>query len=140
MSHLLTEFKQFYESFDQQSLQGLNSLYAEDIVFVDPLHVIKGRKHLVAYFKSLCGNLTQCQFKFLEETVTDKRACYKWVMQYRHPKIKKNTPLQLTGITIIEYSDKIDRHQDFYDMGAMLYEQIPILGNVTRWLRLRLAS
>ena len=36
--------------------------------------------------------------------------------------------------------DKVEVHEDFYDMGAMLYEQLPVLGNVTRWLRMRLAS
>jgi hypothetical protein len=44
------------------------------------------------------------------------------------------------GVSHLKISDKIDYHEDFYDMGAMLYEQLPLLGSVTRWLRLRLAS
>jgi hypothetical protein len=61
------------------------------------------------------------------------------MMHFKHPKLG-NRLISVRGVSHLQISDKIDFHEDFYDMGAMLYEQLPLLGNVTRWLKLRLAS
>jgi hypothetical protein len=36
--------------------------------------------------------------------------------------------------------DRITKQQDFYDLGAMLYEQLPVLAPVTRFLRRSLVA
>lgn len=131
----ITRLKQFYNTFDSQSLDELGDVYADDVVFTDPVHVISGIGRLKSYFQGMCGNLTECRFEFTDEVIKDGKACLKWNMYYRHPKIRGNAPLQITGVSLIGYSQKIDTHQDFYDMGSMLYEHLPIIGMVIRKLK-----
>jgi ketosteroid isomerase-like protein len=140
MSTSLDTFKQYYENFDQGTIDGLDDVYAEDVVFVDPLHVITGRNSLKEYFRSMCANLTECRFEFIDEVINGGNACFKWEMHYRHPSIKGNKPLKLAGASFIEYSDKIDSHEDYYDMGAMLYEHVPVLGSTIRIIKSRIAK
>ena len=54
----LTKLKQYYESFDQASFDNLEDIYADDVVFTDPLHEINGVEALKKYFKGICSNLT----------------------------------------------------------------------------------
>jgi hypothetical protein len=61
------------------------------------------------------------------------------MMHFRHPGLGDRL-ISVRGVSHLQINDKIDYHEDFYDMGAMLYEQLPLIGTVTRWLRLRLAS
>jgi hypothetical protein len=83
--------------------------------------------------------LSECRIEYLDEIIGDRSAYVKWVMHYRHPRLG-NRLISVRGVSHLKFSDKIDFQEDFYDMGAMLYEQLPLLGNVTRWLKLRLAS
>lgn len=135
---LIVEFKQLYNTFDKDSLVSLGQLYSEDVTFADPLHVIQGLPALTQYFYAMCGNLTECRFEFIDEIVGQDSAFFKWHMHYRHPSIRANKLLTLTGATLIHFSDKIDRHEDFYDMGAMLYEHIPLIGSAIGFVKSRI--
>ena len=138
---LLERFKGFFRVLHESDLSRLRDLYSERIVFKDPVHEIRGLAELEDYFTSLCSDLSDCRFEYLDEVVGDRSAYVKWVMHFRHPRLG-NRLISVRGVSHLKISDdgKIGFHEDFYDMGAMLYEQLPLLGNVTRWLRLRLAS
>ncbi|WHI49643.1 hypothetical protein P3339_14310 [Microbulbifer sp. MLAF003] len=41
---------------------------------------------------------------------------------------------------MVRFSDKVFYHEDFYDMGAMVYEQVPLLGSLIRKIKSRLGQ
>jgi hypothetical protein len=136
---VLEHFKDYFRFLHQSDLSRLREIYADRIVFKDPVHDIRGLVELEDYFTSMCADLSDCRFEYLDEVVGVDAAYIKWVMHFRHPRLR-NRLISVRGVSHLKFSDKIEYHEDFYDMGAMLYEQLPVLGNVTRWLRLRLAS
>lgn len=135
---LIESFKELYSTFAKSSIVNLQHIYSDKIVFTDPVHRIEGLNNLVSYFESISENLTECRFVFLEEIIDDHSAFFKWEMIYRHPSIKSNAELKIPGSTYIRYSDKIEVHDDFYDMGAMLYEHLPLVGGAVRLIKSRL--
>ena len=136
---LIERFKNYFKVLHESDLSELRELYSDQIIFKDPVHEIRGLVEVEDYFTSMCADLTDCRFEYLDEVVTESTAFVKWVMHFKHPRLG-NRLISVRGVSHLKISDKIDYHEDFYDMGAMLYEQLPLLGNVTRWLRLRLAS
>ena len=136
---LIERFKAYFKILHESDLSQLRDLYSEQILFKDPVHEIRGLVELEDYFTSLYADLSDCRFEYLDEMITDQAAYVKWMMHFKHPRLG-NRLISLRGVSHLKISDKIDYHEDFYDMGAMLYEQLPLVGNVTRWLRLRLAS
>lgn len=138
-SPLLERFKDYFQVLHDSDLSQLRSLYDEKIVFKDPVHEIRGLVELEDYFTSMCSDLSDCRFEYLDELVSGDAAYIKWMMHFKHPKLG-NRLISVRGVTHLKIGEKIEFHEDFYDMGAMLYEQLPLLGNVTRWLKLRLAS
>jgi ketosteroid isomerase-like protein len=141
------EFKRYYSHFDQYDIDTLDDFYTVEALFTDPLHSICGRENVKAYFSAMCDGLLSCRFEFVGETVAKESAWLKWVMHYQHPKLNKGEMLQLTGATYLVFSNegengdiKVIRHEDFYDMGSMVYEHIPIMGSSIRWLKKQLLS
>jgi hypothetical protein len=136
---IVERFKDYFRTLHESDLSQLRELYSDRIVFKDPIHEIRGLVELEDYFTSMCADLSDCRFEYLDELSKDSVAYVKWMMHFKHPKLG-NRLISVRGVSHLQISDKIDFHEDFYDMGAMLYEQLPLLGNVTRWLKLRLAS
>ena len=136
---LINRLKRYCTNLQEADLSELHTIYADTIVFKDPVHTIQGLVELEDYFQALCADLSDCRFEYLDELVSENSAYIKWIMHFRHPKLG-NRLISVRGVSHLKFSDLIEFQEDFYDMGAMLYEQLPILGNVTRWLRHRLAS
>ncbi len=136
---LIERFKSCFKVLPEADLSLLRDMYADEVVFKDPVHEIRGLVGLEDYFANMIADLTDCRFEYLDEIVGERSAYIKWVMHYRHPRLG-NRLVSVRGVSHLRFGDKIEFHEDVYDMGAMLYEQVPLLGNVTRWLRLRLAS
>jgi len=136
---LIAEFKRFFCDLQKAELSELGTIYSDDIVFMDPVHKIRSLVELEDYFNSICTDLSECRFEYLDELIVENSAYVKWIMHFRHPKLGSRL-ISVRGVSHLQFAEKITFHEDFYDMGAMLYEQLPLLGNVTRWLRKRLAS
>lgn len=136
---LILRFKDYFKILHDSDLSRLRDIYDESVVFKDPVHEIRGLVELEDYFTSMCSDLSDCRFEYLDELASDESAYVKWMMHFKHPKLG-NRLISVRGVSHLKLGEKIEFHEDFYDMGAMLYEQLPLLGNVTRWLRLRLAS
>lgn len=148
---MINAFKACYRQFDRHSIEKLDGFYTDDVTFTDAVHSISGLSKVKSYFASMCDNLISCRFEFIGETVADDSAWFKWHMYYQHPRLHGGKMLQLTGASYIQFDArddvkytsgvrKIIAHEDFYDMGAMLYEHTPVLGAAIRWLKCKLAQ
>lgn len=136
---LLERFKAYFGLLHEADLSRLREFYSDSVLFKDPVHEIRGLVELEDYFTSLCAELSDCRVEYLDEIVSERSAYVKWLMHFRHPRLG-NRLISVRGVSHLKFGDRIEFQEDFYDMGAMLYDQLPVLGNVTRWLKLRLAS
>jgi len=136
MSPRLKAFSDFYSSLDSEKLSHLSEVYTSNIRFIDPVHEIVGVQHLSQYFEKLCANLLCCRFVFLSYSEADSSVWLVWTMHYAHPKIAGGKELSLQGATELRFEqDRVCYHRDFYDMGAMLYEHLPVMGRVIRYVK-----
>lgn len=139
-SAVFDRFKAFYRDFGLIKLDDIDSLYAPHVFFKDPVHEIRGLNALHNYLGELCTNLSSCRFEYLDELVNADRAYIKWNMHFKHPKLGPAV-ISTRGISHLQFhDDKIVYHEDVYDMGALIYEHLPVLGATTRWLKNRLAQ
>lgn len=136
---LLNKFKHFYKDMLTPSTIKLDDIYTDDIVFTDPVHEVHGLANLMSYLDSSTENLEQCRFEYLDEIVGDGVAFIKWNMHFKHPGVSPHVQT-LRGVTHLHFDEKITYHEDVYDMGAMVYEHIPIVGFATRAIKRRMAK
>ena len=132
-----------YRQFDMTLVEKLGQLYADDLVFIDPLHEIHGINNLTDYFSKMIQGITYCRFEFhrwLGQTSggANSEAVLFWTMHYSHPQLAGGGPLQLEGNSHIRIADKIVYHRDYFDAGAMLYERLPVLGWAIKKIKQRM--
>lgn len=137
----LSNFVLVYQKLSKESLQLLDTIYHENVTFTDPLHTVEGFDDLYQYFQNLYQNLTSCKFVIDEVIWQDSQASLFWTMTYQHPKLNKGKVVTVIGTSHIKgEGGKVIYHRDFLDLGAMLYEQIPLLGQLTKWIKTKAAN
>lgn len=124
----IESFKNLYSTFDDKTLSQLPELYHSNITFIDPIHKVEGIHNLSEYFSSFNNPDLHCKFIFTNEVISNHQAFFQWQMLYSHKRISSGKSLTLNGGSLIKFNEKIFYHEDFYDMGAMLYQHIPIIG------------
>ncbi len=139
MSQVVEKFKTLYASGNQIPEAELTQVYAEDIIFVDPIHRIEGRENLAAYLATMYANVYSCRFDYQDQMVQQQQACIRWNMFFRHRKLSGGREIEVRGITVVEFDELIVKHEDFFDVGSMLYENIPVLGSCVRYLKGRIS-
>lgn len=138
MTDLLERFKAQYADLNHMQLSQFKELYSPELIFKDPVHEVRGLVAFEDYMAGLCENLREGQFEYLDQLVSEHTAYIKWNMHFSHPKISQQL-ITVRGISQLQFDSHIYYHEDCYDMGAMLYEHLPLLGQTTRWLKRRLA-
>ncbi|MEL0637414.1 MULTISPECIES: nuclear transport factor 2 family protein [Marinomonas] len=135
---LIEAFKAFYQDIKHIPLSKIDELYADNIIFKDPVQEVRSIEQLHAYMSDLCTDVNSGRFEYLDQMVSDNCAYIKWNMHFKHPKLGNKT-LTVRGISQIQFNDRIYYHEDVYDLGQMLYEHVPLLGCVVKGLKKRLA-
>ncbi len=140
-SDILGRLADFYRHLDDGQLPQLSRIYHPDIVFIDPVGQHNGVDALEEYFRQLLKTVNYCRFDIPQILQNGNEATLLWRMNYAHPKLNKGQDLSLDGISHLRIDDDLIIYQhDYYDMGALLYEHVPLLGIAVRSLKARLKS
>ncbi len=135
-------FLAVYQQLDGNNLKRLASIYAEDILFVDPAHRIEGLEQLTAYFAHLYANISEISFDFSPPKEAGTATLVEWTMNFAHPRLNSGKNISVDGISVLHFNPAglVCYHRDYFDLGAMLYEQLPLLGRVIRKIKERMGG
>ncbi|MGH1371049.1 MAG: nuclear transport factor 2 family protein [Cellvibrionaceae bacterium] len=137
MDQLVVQFKSFYRDLVNLPGNQFGQIYADDVIFRDPIIRIRGGADLLSYVEPLGKAISYGRIEYLDELVNANSAYIKWNLNFRHPKFGDRM-MTMRGMTHIQFDQKIHYHEDIYDASSILYEPLPLLGPVTRWLKSRL--
>lgn len=138
---VIERFTEFYQNINDESLKSLAQIYAQHVVFIDPVATHQGFDALDQYFKNLMENTTSCQCDIQNIVTQGEKHMVTWVMNFTHPRLNSGRNVRVDGVTELRTSDdQIVYHRDYYDMGQMIYEHVPLLKNVVNGLKRRLAQ
>ncbi|ALS99157.1 nuclear transport factor 2 family protein [Lacimicrobium alkaliphilum] len=142
MNTELSEFRAFYEQLQSSSLSQLPSVYSEDVRFIDPVAEHHGLDALDTYFGRLLENCGECRFTIHSCVLQGQQGFVTWTMIFSHPKVKKGAMICVDGCSeiMLNTEQKVCQQRDYYDLGAMLYQHLPLIGPVINWLKKRLNS
>ncbi|SJN57053.1 nuclear transport factor 2 family protein [Vibrio ruber] len=131
----------FYTQLNKHNLDTLHDIYHDAVVFEDAAHRIEGVTALSDYFIKLYQNVERCNFTIHEQYPTDNGGFLIWTMHLQHPKLRHGQLVNVQGTTHLRFQDnKVIYHRDYFDLGEMLYEQLPLLGRIIRWIKRRLGQ
>ncbi len=144
----IKKFESFYVDLESMKIEELADIYSNDVVFIDPIATHSGIMSVNAYFTKLLGNAKNCDFVIQsidkissqdkEESNATAILAYSvtWKMTYATSGINKGKPIHVDGITQLKIkNNKIIFHRDYYDLGQMVYENIPLLGRIIKRIK-----
>jgi limonene-1,2-epoxide hydrolase len=137
---IVEQFKSTYQNMNASNIASIESLYAEQIEFNHPFHKVIGLRALKNYFEELYENVDSVSFSFGECINQGDQYFIEWEMTVCHPKLNKGEPILVPGATLfkVDQQEKIIFHRDYFDAGVMLYEHIPLLGRLIKWVKGRI--
>lgn len=116
----------------------LSRLYHPDIHFIDPLGETRGLAGVTEHYQNIYQNVQMIRFEFANEAVHGNRHLCTWKMFLVTPKLNAGREIELAGVSDILFDELLNLviyHRDYYDLGAMLYEHIPLVGSVIKTIK-----
>lgn len=138
MRTVVDRFTETYQQLNAQSMGLLKDLYGPDVLFQDPFRRITGLPALTEYFAELYRHVKSVSFRFEETVVQGNSAMLVWTMALAHPRLNHGALITVPGASHIRFQDKVTYHRDYFDGGAMLYEQLPVIGMIVRTIKERM--
>ena len=133
-------FLETYTRLKADNLHLLREIYTPEIHFIDPVHELRGLDELTKYFLHLYANITSIHFAFMHPQRVGEQGYVQWLMTYSHPRLNGGRLIKMPGATFLQFekNGKVCIHRDYYDLGAMLYQHLPLLGPAVRFVNRRL--
>lgn len=129
-----------FEALAPADLDRLGAHYADDARFCDPFNDVRGIKAIRAVFAHMFATLDAPRFTVRDIVEAQDAAFLTWDMSFTRR--GDSTPWHIHGGTHLRFAPdgRIVLHRDYWDAAQELYEKLPLLGALLRWLRRRLAT
>ena len=130
---------QFYEQISPAHLLHLDQYYAPDARFKDPFNEVQGIAAIAHIFEHMFANLNQPRFIVTTQVVEGQQAFLTWEFRFHFKRWKTDTEQCIRGATHLRFNPQglIELHRDYWDAAEELYEKLPAIGPLMRWLRRR---
>lgn len=130
----------FFNNLSITNLALVEDFYSPTAEFCDPIVSLSGLASIRGYYQELYKNVEEIRFEFGAVVAEDSKLAAPWVMHLTAPKLKRNGAVVVPGISHIVFNTegKAQYHRDYFDMGAFVYENVPALGGVIRFIKRRL--
>jgi hypothetical protein len=131
-------FIDVYQGLNKDNLSVLKDIYHTNIKFIDPLHSVEGIEQLEQYFCHLYTNVQSISFNIDECIETADRGFVYWTMTYSHTSLNGGKEISVSGHSRLQFQqDLVIFHQDYLDTNAMIFEHIPVVGRLIKYLKHR---
>jgi hypothetical protein len=135
--HIQRVIEQF-ENISPNTIDSLVTLYSEDAFFKDPFNEVKGHTKIKHIFTHMFTQVNNPRFVIKNTLENGSQACLIWEFIFQL-KQSPNLDQVIRGCTWMTFNKAllITEHRDYWDAAEELYEKIPVLGGLMRWLKKR---
>lgn len=131
-----------FENLQPQDLARLEQHYAPGAYFKDPFNEVCGVPAIRKIFAHMFEQLHEPRFVIADRVVQGRQAFLTWRFDFRSKGQATGEIRTIRGAThlLLDQQGRITSHRDYWDAAEELYEKLPVLGALMRWLRRRLAA
>jgi steroid Delta-isomerase len=126
----------FYEGLNPTDLDRLDAVYTPDVRFKDPFNEVQGVPAIRDIFEHMYRSLRSPRFIILDAVGEGEQAFVTW--EFRFHFLRFNADEQVVrGATHLRFAadGRLQLHRDYWDAAEELYEKLPAIGSLMRWLK-----
>ena len=129
----------FFEQLSPADLPRMGDYYAADALFKDPFNVAQSLPAITAVFAHMFRALEGPRF-VVKDIVAEGEQCFlSWDFLFRFKRFAPGIEQTVHGATHLHFTadGRIVLHRDYWDAAEELYEKLPAVGGLMRWLKRR---
>jgi hypothetical protein len=132
----------YYETLDPAALSRLPEVYAAEARFKDPFNEVQGVAEIARVLEHMYRTLESPRFVIRSAVLEGNDAFLTWDFLFKLPRIDRSREQRIHGATHLQFdgAGRVTLHRDYWDAAEELYEKLPAIGALMRWLRRRVAS
>jgi limonene-1,2-epoxide hydrolase len=130
---------QFFETLTPQGVEQLDDHYTADATFKDPFNEVRGVDAIQHIFRHMYVALAQPHFVVTGRVVDGAQCFLTWEFRFHFKRFDTHTLQTVRGGShlLMAEDGRIRMHRDYWDAAEELYEKLPLVGGLMRWLKKR---
>ncbi len=127
----------FFEKLTPDSVAQLPNIYDAQARFKDPFNEVQGLAEIERIFRHMYVALDGPHFVITGQLVDGAQAFLTWEFRFRFKRFDTQTLQVVRGGSHLVFSEQglVTVHRDYWDAAEELYEKLPLVGGVMRWLK-----
>lgn len=125
-----------FNKLNMDTMHLIDEFYDPQVKFQDPVETITGSQKVKKYYENMYKNVKDIHFEFSHFVENGDDLVGIWKMTLVTDKLNGGKPISVDGNSVIKFKNgKAVYHRDYFDMGAFVYEQVPVLSFVIRKIK-----
>ena len=135
----ISRFARYFEQLQPADIARLGQYYAADARFKDPFNDVRGVPAIARIFQHMFESLDQPRFVVTHQLQQGSDAFLSWDFTFRFKNFRRDQLQCIQGATHLKLDDAglVTLHRDYWDAAEELYEKLPLVGGLMRWLKAR---
>ncbi|MFK2821639.1 nuclear transport factor 2 family protein [Arcobacter sp. YIC-80] len=135
-SKQIQNYALFFENLNKDiSFFEYKNIFSDDVYFEDPFQKTKGIQAIYNIFNEMYKTIDEPRFLVKEIIQNDDIAYLQWNFMFKY-KNSKNME-SFTGVSRVQLDSqgKVISHIDYWDAASNIYEKIPVLKSILRFIK-----
>ena len=143
---LIEELVHAFEQLQPHDIARMGDWYADDARFKDPFKDVQGVSEIQAIFQHMFDSLHQPRFVVTSRIVQGNQCFLVWDFLFRFKSMQTDVEQCIHGGSHMVFALnhlgewRVQSHRDYWDAAEELYEKLPWVGGLMRWLKKRVNS
>lgn len=129
----------FFEHLQLADLEAIDRIYAADAVFKDPFNDVRGVPAIRNVFVHMFDALVEPRFVVTTQVLQGSQCFLTWDFRFRLQRQRGAMPQVIRGAShlVFDSEGRVQLHRDYWDAAEELYEKLPVVGSLMRWMKAR---
>jgi ketosteroid isomerase-like protein len=135
----------FFEQLQPADVARIADIYTADAQFKDPFNEVRGVPAIEAIFAHMFRELDAPRFVITQRVQQGAQCFVTWDFMFAMPRVDGGKTQTIRGATHFVLREeagvwRVAVHRDYWDAAEELYEKLPVVGSLMRWLKKRANS
>jgi hypothetical protein len=132
----------YFENLSPASVAQIGQFYASQARFKDPFNDVSGIPNITRIFEHMFVALIAPRFVVTQQISQGEQCFLTWEFRFQFRNYQTGTEQVILGAShlVFDAYGLVVLHRDYWDAAEELYEKLPLVGSVMRWLKRRANS
>lgn len=139
MKRTVEDIVQFFEKLHADDVVRCGAYYTADACFKDPFQEVRGLAQVQRVYAHMFATLSEPRFVVTGRVEQGNQCVLTWEFKFYFKSFRADQQQTVRGASHLQLADdgRIAVHRDYWDAAEEVYEKLPLLGSLMRWLKRR---